>query len=593
MSDTYRHGIYTQELDTAITPMISVASPLVAVGTAPFHLAKNPAPSNTPVLCHTLAEFVEQFGWSEKWSQFTLCEVAYTAFQLYNTAPVIFINVLGGDTHLKGVASSVVTAAGSPYTLAIEASTNHVWMTGGETASYTIDMSTNGWAVGAPLPATFYARDAEAITLAVAGSGANQVWLSGSDYTVYFGIAAATDAEIQAGALDSWGDSTPQEEGDIPATKRCWRVKLTTSGAAKMASAAEKTLKLGKATLLTAGKDYTVGHDSDGRIVVTLLKTTETTPLTIWYEELSTDKVRNADVIGGYDSASGKNKGLECIEEIYPRFGVLPGALIVPYWSQASAVSAIMKAKTENINGCFKSIAIADISCYGAPKYTAVNAYKNDNNLVDGHLIVCWPRVSLGGRTYFMSTHLGALLGKVDSEHDDLPYKSPSNESLQIDSTVLHDGSEYFLGKSQANYLNGIGVVTALNFVGGWRAWGNRTSLYPSSGDPKDAFIPIRRMINFVGNTLVTSFWSRIDNPLNRRLVESIMDSAQIWLNGLTARGALVGGRIQFLEDDNPLTDLEDGIIRFHVSLMPPPPAREIVFIQELDVTYLSNLFGE
>ena len=98
-------------------------------------------------------------------------------------------------------------------------------------------------------------------------------------------------------------------------------------------------------------------------------------------------------------------------------------------------------------------------------------------------------------------------------------------------------------------------------------------------------------MMNWVANTLVTSFWSKIDEPINKRLVESVVDSAQIWLNGLVARGALVGGRIEFREDENPITDLADGIIRFHVYICPPTPAREIDFTMEMDVNYFSSLF--
>ena len=78
---------------------------------------------------------------------------------------------------------------------------------------------------------------------------------------------------------------------------------------------------------------------------------------------------------------------------------------------------------------------------------------------------------------------------------------------------------------------------------------------------------------------------------MNKRLIETIVDSANIWLNGLTARGALLGGRVEFLEAENPTTDLLDGKIRFHVYIAPPPPAREIDFIQEYDPAYMSTLF--
>ena len=70
------------------------------------------------------------------------------------------------------------------------------------------------------------------------------------------------------------------------------------------------------------------------------------------------------------------------------------------------------------------------------------------------------------------------------------------------------------------------------------------------------------------------------------------MDSANIWLNGLTAKGALLGGRVVFRADENPSTSLMDGKIVFHVYLTPPSPAREIEFIQEYDPAYIATLFG-
>ena len=69
-----------------------------------------------------------------------------------------------------------------------------------------------------------------------------------------------------------------------------------------------------------------------------------------------------------------------------------------------------------------------------------------------------------------------------------------------MDSAVIGDDlSEVFMGPDQAAYLNGEGVITALNFIGGWKSWGNRTAAYPASTDPKDTFMPTRRMFNWVG----------------------------------------------------------------------------------------------
>ena len=148
------------------------------------------------------------------------------------------------------------------------------------------------------------------------------------------------------------------------------------------------------------------------------------------------------------------------------------------------------------------------------------------------------------------------------------------------------------MGLEMASYLNGQGVVTALNFTNGWVCWGNRTAAYPGNTDVKDSFIANRRMFCWVGNTFILTFWQRLDFPLNRRQIDTVMSSAGIWLNGLTARQYILGGRIEFLGAENSMLDLMDGISRFHVFFTPPTPNREIEFILEYDPQYIQTLFS-
>ena len=87
---------------------------------------------------------------------------------------------------------------------------------------------------------------------------------------------------------------------------------------------------------------------------------------------------------------------------------------------------------------------------------------------------------------------------------------------MQINGCCLKDGTEVVLGPDEAGYLNGQGVVTALNFIGGWKCWGNRTACYPSNTDPKDAFICIRRMFNWHAQTFIQTYWAKVDKPINK-----------------------------------------------------------------------------
>lgn len=342
--------------------------------------------------------------------------------------------------------------------------------------------------------------------------------------------------------------------------------------------------------------DYVVTYSTAGLAIINRLAggaIAADAALQVDYSHIDPTLVDSADIIGGIDGVTGAATGLELLNEVFPRFRLVPGQVLAPKFSTDPAVAAVMKAKAGSINNHFKAITLTDIPTGEVTNYSDAPAWKNDNNITDPLQLVCWPMVQLGSAKYHLSTQLAGLICKTDAANADIPYVSPSNKSLQMDSAVLADGSEVWFGPESGAYLNGEGVITALNFTGGWKAWGNRTAAYPASTDPKDTFAAIRRMFNWVGNTLTLTFWQRIDFPLNRRQIDTVVDSANIWLNGLASQGYLLGGRVEFLEDENPVTDLADGIARFHVYLTPPSPNREIDFILEYDPAYLQSLFGE
>ncbi len=300
------------------------------------------------------------------------------------------------------------------------------------------------------------------------------------------------------------------------------------------------------------------------------------------------------DIIGGIDAGTGAKSGWELVDEVFPRFGLVPGLLCAPGWSQTPSVAAVMGTKAVDINGLFSCVALVDLPTDGAGviKYSDAPSWKSTNNYTDANQIACWPKLKLDSKIFHLSTQLAGLIGRVDAGNDSIPYESPSNKSLEMNGLCLADGTEVVLDHAEANYLNSQGIVTALNMGSGWRAWGNRTGAYPGTTDVKDAMIPIQRMFCWKANEFILTFWRKVDKPLNRRLVETIIDSENIRINGLAAIGAVLGGRMEFLESDNPSTDLMDGKISFHLYLTPPSPAIEISALIEYDPGYLATLFG-
>lgn len=344
--------------------------------------------------------------------------------------------------------------------------------------------------------------------------------------------------------------------------------------------------------------DYTAAFDADGQVVITRIATgtipENATEVFCEYNKLDPSAVVADDIIGGVDATTGNYEGMELLNKVFPLFRLVPGIVLAPGWSQDPTVAAVMVAKAANINGHFKCIALTDIptDTGKAVKYTDAPTWKNTNNYTSERQAVCWPKVKMGDAVYYLSTQLAGAICQTDAENDDVPYASPSNKALQANGAVLVDDSEVNLGPDQAAYLNGEGIITALNFIGGWKVWGSRTGAYPAVTDPKDAFLPIRRMFDWIANTLVLTFWQKVDTPISRRMVETVVDSTNVWLNGLAAREFILGGRVEFLPEENPDTDLMDGIIRLHVYVTPPSPAREIDFIVEYDPAYLQSLFA-
>lgn len=479
----FTHGVYTKELPTSIIPAAASNAGLpVVFGTAPLHLAADPAKANRPVLCSSYKEAVELLGYSKDWKKYTLCEVMYSQFALYNQSPVVFVNVLDPKVHKKHVDNQ------------------------------TAEINDN-------------------------------------------------EAVIESAVL------------------------LTTLKV-KVAEAGEP---------LTEGVDYEAGYNDKEQLVISVLEgglLEGAASLTVSFDELDASAISYEDIIGGVSVTDGSVKGLEVVNHVFPVLGMVPGILAAPGWTHEPEVAAVMKAKASNINSHFKAIIITDMPTDVVSKYSQAYEWKSKNSYNGVDQIVCWPMVNMGDDIYHLSTHVMGVIATVDANNNDIPYESPSNKNAQITGLCLEDGTEVVLGPDEANFLNQNGVVTCLNFFGGWVIWGNRTACYPANTDPKDCQISIRRMFNWHAQTFIKTYWQKLDKPTNRRLIQTIMDSENVRLNGLVAAEILLGARVEFNADENPTTDLMDGKIVFHTYFTPPLPAETIRNDIEFDPSYFSVLFG-
>ncbi len=346
---------------------------------------------------------------------------------------------------------------------------------------------------------------------------------------------------------------------------------------------------------LKLSEDYTVGFDVNGWLVIYLVAGgagASAEKVTVSGFALDPEAVTKEDIIGAYDPTTGAETGMELIRQIYPRFGIVPSVLLAPGHSQIPEVGIALSAKAANINGAFKGIALLDLDTEKARKYTDCKDVKEESGFASEFCYPLWPSFKAGTLIFAASAVVGGLISYVDASNDDVPYVSPSNKIMGITGTCLADGTEIIMDQDQASAVNAFGVATAFN-SNGWRLWGNYTGAYPAVTDAKDMWLPVRRMFNWQGNAFIQTYLSKVDDPMNQILVESVVDSENIRCAAL-APDRWAGAKIEYAAEDNPDTDILAGKMTFRQRIAPYTPAQEIVNILSYDVSMLQTaLTGE
>lgn len=332
---------------------------------------------------------------------------------------------------------------------------------------------------------------------------------------------------------------------------------------------------------LVKDTDYEVYYDGDN-CMIELLSDSESysaETLTIGYNIANPEAITSADV----------EAAIEKIEECKAIFGIIPDLICCPGWSSKPSVAAVMAAKAASINGLFRAKAVVDIDTAEVDDYQKVLQWKNKNGYTDEYMIVCWPLIKSGDYVFDYSTVLCGHMASIDQGNGDCPYESPSNKSISITGACSITGNDVNLSVQQADIISvSAGVVTVINYDG-WRVWGNYTGCYPGSADVAKTFICTSRMMDWLCNTFISSYWSYVDKPLTRVMLDAIINSYNSYLNGLTHDGKLYGGEIQYIPDNNPLANLLSGKVRLDTKMASPVPAQEIDMYMEYDVDMMTE----
>lgn len=305
--------------------------------------------------------------------------------------------------------------------------------------------------------------------------------------------------------------------------------------------------------------------------------------------------VKAGDIIGGVDE-DGDRTGFALLENCYQLFGYDPKILIAPGFCTQLSVASEMVAQAEKLG----AVTLIDAPI-GTTYQEAITGRGPAGTInfafASQRAVLCFPHLkaySAEKDADMLEPFSQRLAGVMCVTDNDRGYwKSPSNEAIQgITGSELPLTAKIDDPQSQVNLLNEKGIVTVFNSYGsGWKVWGNRSSAYPTETD-WETFICVRRTKDIIDESIRYSSAQFIDRPIDKALVDTILESVNQFFRKLQGDGAIMGGLAWFDQARNPDTEIKAGHLLIQYKFTPKPPLERLTYESELTGEYLVSLSG-
>ncbi len=343
------------------------------------------------------------------------------------------------------------------------------------------------------------------------------------------------------------------------------------------------------------GTDFTVEYSTDGSKVIVKALTSLAASTTVTFDVVNPDAVTSSDIIGGTNSTTGAKSGISCVDLVYRIHNLIPNILCSPGWSKNPTVDAALKAASQKINGHWYAWVNSDlVSDSNANTIAKAQTWKASNGYTGAGEAPCWPMAKNGSRLFHLSTLATVVMQQVDNEHDGVPFETPSNKQIDITGICLADGTDLVFDQVQANELNSKGIRTATYWGGQWVLWGPHTGAYAygKDMDARDKFDSSVRMIYHIMNDFQKRYGVKVDKPMSRSMVDTILNDYQVFLDSLISDGALLYATIEFNETSNPVSDIVEGDFDFDISTTTTPPGKSLTAKVQYTSAGINTLLG-
>ena len=333
------------------------------------------------------------------------------------------------------------------------------------------------------------------------------------------------------------------------------------------------------------GTDFSAAYSADGQSVVITDLTGAMTAADVTFYEVDPDGVTSTDIIAAINTG---------VPLVYSMISEVPTLLAAPGWSDKNDVFAALVTILDKINGHWYSWLNADMNASTVKTIANAIAAKGvyENLTAAGALL--WPMAKKGDRIFHLSTLETVTMQWTDFQNNNVPYETPSNKQVDVDSLCLADGTAIQSDQTAENQLNAAGIDTLTYWEGTWRMWGPHTMKFADGANinDRDIFDCNVRMVRYVENTFQRTYGLEVDKPMTRGRKDSILNDFQAWLDSLIQDGALLLGAVEFQEANNPLNDMVQGNFVFDTEFTNPVPGKSLTNKVKWTAGGLTTLFG-
>jgi len=306
------------------------------------------------------------------------------------------------------------------------------------------------------------------------------------------------------------------------------------------------------------------------------------------------EAVTASEIVGTVD-VSGNVSGMKVWQKARGEFGYSPRILIAPTFSTQATVAAEMEVIADKLRATYIIDAPAGLTVQEVLEGRGVSGAINLNTsntrciISDLHSKVYSP-VTDAIELQPTSARIAGIMAATDLAEG--YWVSPSNHEIKgivgVERSVSFDVMN---SSTEANLLNGAGVTTIVRDYGtGFILWGNRSAAFPTNSDA-DSFIPVRRVMDIVHDSLGYGLRPFLGKPMLPAQVDSALATINAFLRNRIAEGALVDAEARFIEADNSTSQLAQGKIVFYLEHMPPVPMENITIKSQMNIELLEALY--